>query len=130
MKRFIRSSNTINDASSRYTFEELKDLLKRRKLPWDAIADDFYQDFCDDAYEIVESTGFTDLYTETSTRGSRQGLDYFAASLNDQRYSGSCDLEYEEAKFKEIYLSASTYEAACKAAAAWYADMILDTLSL
>lgn len=123
------SDDDVSDDDDDNWFANRQSQLEDDEIDWDDIEDSFYQAFCDDAYQIVENAGFTDVFTEPSTQGG-VGDDFFTAYSNGERYSGRYDFESEQETLREIYLEANSYEEACDKAAKWYAQVILDNLEL
>lgn len=90
--------------------------------------DSLYQEFCADAYELVEEEGFTDVFTEPSTQGGR-GADFFWAKKDGVAYEGHCDYETEQEAFWDCCYEADSREEAIKLCAKRYAEIILNNLN-
>lgn len=90
--------------------------------------DSLYQEFCAEAYALVEKEGFTDVFTEPSTQLGRGG-DFFWAKKDGVSYEGSYDFESEQAMFWNCCYEADSREEAIRLCAKKYAELILNKLS-
>lgn len=94
------------------------------------IEEEFFPMFVNDAIEIVESEGYTDVEVESSVQAG-SGLEFFSATdSKGNLYTGSYPYEKEIEELGEIIAQSSTEEEAIKNATNYYAEIILDNLKM